>query len=341
MDTAVTSDGTEVVNVGVVGAGAMGAAHIRTLTDWVPAARVVSVYDADLRRAKELASEVGAEAGSSADAVIGSDCVDAVIIAAPDRLHEELVLTALTAGKPALCEKPLATNVEASRRIVEAEVAHGSALIRVGFMRRFDPGYVELRRIVTARQIGRPRVMHCVHRNAYAHHEATSDGVIVNSMVHELDIVPWLLDDPLAAITVAAPNVPGGQLLDPQVALLDTRGGSVVTVEVFVNAGYGYDVRCEVVGDAGTARLTPPYGVSLRRDGSDGLMVSDDFVKRFTDAYRLELAAWIGGIRTGEVNGPTAWDGHRANVAAAAGVESLRSGRRVEIPLEDMPELYR
>ena len=63
--------------------------------------------------------------------------------------------------------------------------------------------------------------------------------------------MPWLLDDPLGAITVFAPRVPEGALRDPQVAVLETAGGILVTVEVFVNARYGYDVHCEVVGDRG------------------------------------------------------------------------------------------
>jgi myo-inositol 2-dehydrogenase / D-chiro-inositol 1-dehydrogenase len=70
-------------------------------------------------------------------------------------------------------------------------------------------------------------------------------------------------------------------------------------------------------------------------------MVSDDFVRRFIDAYRIELADWVANVRLGQVLGPTVWDGHRANVAAAAGVESLHSGVRVAIPNPEPPELYR
>ena len=73
----------------------------------------------------------------------------------------------------------------------------------------------------------------------------------MNSMIHEFDSVPWLLDDRLVAVTVFAPKVPDGALQDPQVAVLETAGGIVVTVEVFVNARYGYDIQCEVIGDRG------------------------------------------------------------------------------------------
>jgi myo-inositol 2-dehydrogenase/D-chiro-inositol 1-dehydrogenase len=207
-------------------------------------------------------------------------------------------------------------------------------------MRRFDPAYLRLRRAVLDGEVGQVRAGHCLHRNMDAHPSATSEGVLVNSMVHEFDSVPWLLDDPLAAVTVFAPRVPAGALQDVQVAVLETRGGAVVTVEVSVNAGYGYDIHTEVTGTEGTLALTPPYGLAERRNQVDGRRVDADFVARFADAYRLELAAWVEGIRSGSDPSPSAWDGHLANLAAFAAVESLRTGARVEIPQHPRPALY-
>ncbi len=334
-------DPTSTLRVGVIGVGAMGTAHVRTLASWVPGAQVVAVHDAAPDRAADVAAEVGADVADSADQLIRADEVDAVVVAAPDPVHEELALSCLDAGKPVLCEKPLAVDVAGSRRIVDAEVAGGRRRVQVGFMRRYDHGFRQLRALVAAGELGAPRVVHCVHRNPHAHPSASSEGVVVNSMIHDLDTAAWLLGEPLAAITLTVPRRPRGELLDPQVAVVESVSGVIVTVEVFVNARYGYDVACEVVGDAGTARLTPPYGISRRREGTDGLEVTSDFVARFADAYRVELAAWVAAARTQEVAGPTAWDGHRAGVAAAAGVMSLRTGGRVAIADEQTPTLYR
>lgn len=331
---------TDVLRVGVLGTGAMGASHARTLASWVPAARVTGVYDADTDRAGQVGAGVGAAALDSADALIGSSDVDAVVIASPDPLHAEQVLGCIDAGKPVLCEKPLASDVEGSRRVLDAEDTyareHGRRLVQIGFMRRYDPAFVALRAHVAAGGIGTPRVVHCVHRNVLAHPAQTSDMNVTGSMVHELDSVPWLLDDPVAAITVRSPrDGSDGALLDPLVALLELASGVLCTVEVFVNARYGYDVRCEVVGDEGTVRLTPPYGLGVRAPSStggvSGVQVAGDFVGRFADAYRLELAAWTDGCLRGEVDGPGAGDGHRANLVAAAGVESLHTGACVAV----------
>jgi myo-inositol 2-dehydrogenase/D-chiro-inositol 1-dehydrogenase len=333
------TSGQPPVRVGVIGTGAMGASHVRTLAAWVPGAEVVAVNDVDASRAEQLAVEVGA-AYVAVDELIGSDQVDAVVVASPDGTHEQLVLSCLAARKPVLCEKPLALGVAGSQRIVDAEAVLGRRLVQVGFMRRYDSAYVQLRDLRRSGGLGATRAVHCVHRNALAYPDATSDGVIANSMIHELDIVPWLLDDPLVDITVVPPARVGDGLVDLQVALLETASGVAVTVEVFVNAGYGYDVRCEIVADAGTARLTPPYGLARRGDGSDGAVVSSDFVARFADAYRAELAAWVAAAARGAVDGADAWAGHRANVCADAGIESRHSGTRVSIPWEDPPPLY-
>ncbi|MGA8245991.1 MAG: Gfo/Idh/MocA family oxidoreductase [Nocardioides sp.] len=328
------------LRVGVIGTGAMGAAHVEHLARWAQGAVVTRVHDVDSERARTVADTVGATPAPSAEALIGADDVDAVLVAAPDPLHEELALACLAAGKPTLCEKPLATSLEGSRRVVETEMAGGRRLIQLGFMRRFDPAYVQLREAVLGGGIGTVRAAHCLHRNAHSHPSHTDEGVLVNSMIHEFDCVPWLLDDPIAAVTVFAPRVAEGALKDVQVAVLETVGGAVVTVEVSVNARYGYDVHTEVAGTAGTVSLMPPYGVSVRRDGVDGRLVSSDGTRRFVDAYRIEVAAWVSSIRTGVPQGPSAWDGHLANRTAFAAVDSLHGAGRVEVPQEPRPAFY-
>jgi myo-inositol 2-dehydrogenase/D-chiro-inositol 1-dehydrogenase len=330
----------EPVRIGVIGTGAMGAAHVGNLASWVTGAAVTQIFDVDTERAKAVADGVGASAAPTTEALIGSDEVDAVLIAAPDPLHEGLALACLAAGKPTLLEKPIATSLEGSRRVVDAEVAGGRRLIQLGFMRRFDPAYVALREAVGGGSIGTVRAAHCLHRNAHSHPSHTDEGLLVNSMIHEFDCVPWLLDDPIAAVTVFVPRFDEGALKDVQVAVLETAGGSVVTVEVSINAQYGYDVHTEVTGTLGTVSLLPPYGVSVRRDGVDGRVVGSDGTLRFEDAYRIELGAWVRGIRSGTPSGPTAWDGYLANVAAFSAVESLHGGGRVEVPQPARPALY-
>jgi myo-inositol 2-dehydrogenase/D-chiro-inositol 1-dehydrogenase len=335
----------ETVRVGVIGAGAMGAAHVENLARWVPGARVTQIFDVDRERATSIAEGVGGAAADTAESLIESPEVDAVLIAAPDPLHEPLTLACIAAGKPTLLEKPLASTVDGGRRVVEAEVAAGRRLVQLGFMRRFDPAYLALREAVLGGSIGRVRAAHFIHRNPHQHSSHTDESVLFGSMIHEFDCVPWMLDDPLTAVTVFPARPEEGGLKDLQVAVFETAGGVVVTIEVFVNAQYGYDIHTEVVGTESTASLTQPYGVSVRRslsqtDGVDGRVVTKDGTLRYQDAYRIEVGAWVAAIRSGVPVGPSAWDGHLANVAAFAAIDSLHDGGRVVVPLEDRPALY-
>jgi myo-inositol 2-dehydrogenase/D-chiro-inositol 1-dehydrogenase len=327
------------VRVGVVGAGAMGSAHVRTIADSVPHGFVTTVFDLDADRAAVAASSAGATLAGSAEELVLSDEVDAVLVASPDFTHADLVLACLKARKPVLCEKPLALTAPEALRVVDAEVILGRRLVQVGFMRRYDPAFADLRRAVTDGRLGDIRLVHAVHRNVSSTTSTDDAGLVTGSMVHELDIIPWLLNDQVRAVRVESPVTSGFR--DPQQATVWTRGGVMATVEVFVNAAYGYDVQCEVVGTGGTAALGPARSLSSRIAGVEGRTLGGDFVAHFADAYRIELAAWIRTCLAGEPpNGPSAWDGYLANLAAEAGVRSLASGLREEVDPGVRPGIY-
>jgi myo-inositol 2-dehydrogenase / D-chiro-inositol 1-dehydrogenase len=326
------------VNVGVIGAGAMGSAHVATIARAVTAARVVAVADVDLARAAAVA-RAGRASAVHADPLdlIADPAVDAVLIASITETHEALVLAALDAGKPVFCEKPLAETADGARRVVEAEAALGRGLVQLGFMRRYDAGYRELKRLVDEGEVGDPLLVHCAHRNPGLPGLFGSEKALTESVVHEVDIVRWLLGQEIAAVTVLAPrptrHAPPGTR-DPLVVLLETDGGVLVDVESFIRAWYGYDIRCEVVGETGTLALAPQSPASVRLDGRETSTVPASFQERFAEAYRDELQAWVDGLRDGRPSGPTAWDGYAANAVTDACLRSLASGRRTEVRLE-------
>jgi myo-inositol 2-dehydrogenase / D-chiro-inositol 1-dehydrogenase len=325
------------IRVGIIGTGVMGADHARILSGSISGATLGAVFDVDAARAAAAAD--GARVLDDPFGLINDVDVDAVLIASSDETHEKFVLAALAAGRPVLCEKPLASDLAGCRRIVDAEVSSGRRLVSVGFMRRYDAGYAELKRTLDAGAIGAALVLHCVHRNISAPDWFRSDMVITNSSGHEIDITRWLLSEEIAAITVHRPRR-SGELQDPVLLVLETASGVVVDVEVFVNAGYGYDVRCELVGERGTVTLVPDAPALLRRDGVASTPLPVDWRDRFADAYRRELQDWVDGIRAGETRGASAWDGYVATAVAEAGVAALSRGR-VPVELAPKPQLYK
>jgi myo-inositol 2-dehydrogenase / D-chiro-inositol 1-dehydrogenase len=322
------------VNVGVIGAGNMGADHVATLHRHVSGAAVRIVADVDGGRAASAAAVADARATDDAARLIADPEVDAVVIASADATHADLAIAALRAGKPVLCEKPLAPTVAECLRVAAAEteaVGDGTPLVSVGFMRRFDPGYRELKAALQAGDCGTPLLLHCVHRGVSAAPETTDDMTITNSAVHEFDIVAWLLEAPVVEAGWQAPRsspaVPG--LQDPQLVLLRTADGVLATVEAFLNAGYGYDVRCEVVGDRGALSLATPAPVVRDLDGARSVGYAADWRTRFADAYRLELQAWVDAVAAGRPSPlPTARDGVIAAAVSEAVLTSMHEGGR-------------
>lgn len=326
------------LSIGVIGTGNIGAAHAHSLAHEVSGAYVSWVYDADESRAHALADAVGAKAASSAEDVI--DACEAIVIASPDALHAAQAIRCLEAQRPTLCEKPLAPTVADAARVVDAEVALGRRLLSLGFMRRFDPGYVDLKAAIPS--VGTPLIVHNVHRNTFAPYGLTSAGTLTNSAIHELDINRWLLDEEYATVQVIVgrpgPDTPEGEF-DPMLIILTTHGGTLVEIEAFVNARYGYEVRCEVVASNGTIDMGDGAFITRRSERSVGHDVPELWLGRFGEAYRRELQAWVDATHRGEASGATAWDGLVATVTANAAVRSISDGPQA-IDLPPRPVLY-
>jgi myo-inositol 2-dehydrogenase / D-chiro-inositol 1-dehydrogenase len=337
------------LSIGVIGTGIMGADHVKTITTAVSGAEIGAVADIDPKRAEAVASRVhGAKAFASAELLIESPEVDAVIIASSDATHAQYVTACISARKPVLCEKPLAPTVAECEQILRLEEAAGIRMVQVGFMRRFDPGYVELRTRIASGQVGTPVLAHCVHRNVDVPAGWTSETTVVSSASHEIDVMPWVFGRDIIRVTWLSP---GREILrDPQMVIMELEGGALVFDELFMKSGYGYEIRCEVVGTAGTIELAPTARVVTRSH----LKVSRDFPPdwrgRFADAYRRELQTWVDAVtrwrsgdgkNAGPVDGPDAWDGYRAALVAQTVLLSMAQGIPVAVEPMEVSELYK
>jgi myo-inositol 2-dehydrogenase/D-chiro-inositol 1-dehydrogenase len=330
------------IRIGVIGTGVMGADHARTLGKHVSGVILRSVYDADTARAKAVAGETGAETvAPSPTALIADKTVDAVLIASPDATHKELVLACLAAKKPVLCEKPLAPTPAECLDVIGAEARLGKRLVQVGYMRRFDPSYMDMKAARRSGQLGKALMFHCVHRNVSAPSWFDARMAVTNSAVHEFDIARWLLDDELTNVQAYAPGDSQAEAGSPVFLVLSTAKGLLVTIEVFNNAGYGYDVRGELVCEKGTLSLRQPGAIESNANLARTIAYPADWRPRFAIAYRLQLDAWVRSLDAETFDGASAWDGYAASAVAEAGVRSLAESRLAAIELADRPPLYR
>ncbi|MGF0173443.1 Gfo/Idh/MocA family protein [Streptomyces sp. Marseille-Q5077] len=332
------------VRVGVIGAGWIGQEHIRRLTDVVTGAEVTAVTDIDTARAEEAAALVGARVVPDGAGLIEAEDVDAVLVTSWGPTHAEHVLNAVAAGKPVFCEKPLATTAEDCLKIVEAETAHSRRLVQVGFMRRYDAGYRQMKQVIESGRIGEPLIVHCAHRNPAVPESYISPMAALDTAVHEVDVLRWLLDDEIVSTQVVTPRATSkrfAHLRDPQIMLFETAKGVRIDLEIFVNCQYGYDIQCETVGEEGLVRLPDPAAAGVRTAGQHSTEVLTDWVGRFREAFDTEFREWIAGVAAGdEPTGPSAWDGYAATVITAATVEALESGRVVATDLKPRPACY-
>ena len=183
-----------IIKIGVIGTGGMGGSHVSNITNEVASAHVVALMDVDRARMKEVAAQCGAtHTFAECNELITPPDVEAVLIAAPDRFHAALEISCIAAGKPVLCEKPLAITAAEAHKVVEAEVAGGRRLVKLGFMREYAPAHVRVKQLIDSGELGKVTAFRGVHINPPTSEPRQVDEVITNSVVHDIHSARWLM----------------------------------------------------------------------------------------------------------------------------------------------------
>jgi predicted dehydrogenase len=196
------------LRVGVVGVGALGQHHARVYAQ-LPDVRLVGVHDTSPERAAEVAGRHGTRVFAEVEALL--DEVDAVSVAVPTVDHHRTALAALQAGKDVLVEKPMAATLAEADDLIRVAAERG-VLLQVGHIERFNP-VVD----VLGEHAGRPRFIE-VHRLASFSPRSLDIDVVLDLMIHDLDIVLWL--DGSDPVQVDAVGVP---VLTPRADIANAR----------------------------------------------------------------------------------------------------------------------
>lgn len=333
------------VKIGVIGTGMIGAEHARRITQALTGGEIVAVTDVNQDQARALVDnlQLNAKVYDNGHDLIRAGDVDAVLVTSWGPTHEEYVLSAIEAGKYVFCEKPLATTAEGCKHIIDAEMAAGKRMVQVGFMRRYDSGYLLMKEALDSNRLGAPLMVHAAHRNARVPEAYVTPMAIHDTLIHELDVFRWLLDDDYVTAQVVFPRKTRhahSKVADPQVVLLETGKGVRIDVEVFVNCQYGYDIQCSIVGEEGIANLPEPQSLQFRQNAKLSTDILVDWKQRFIDAFDVELQEFINSVQAEAISGPSSWDGYAAAIAGDACVKAQESGQIEPVTMPVRPDFY-
>ena len=321
------------------GAGRIGAIHAANLAA-TPQTQLRYVVDVNAAAAQALAARHGAQVTDVATALADRD-VDAVIIASSTDTHADLAIAAARAGKAIFCEKPIDLSLKRVDACLAA-VKKAKVPMFVGFNRRFDPSFSELRARIGRGEIGAVEQVIISSRDPGlppVSYLKVSGGQFRDMTIHDFDMARWLLgEEPVELFAY------GSCLVDPAVGkigdtdsamvLLKTASGKLAHINNSRRASYGYDQRIEVHGAKG--RLMAGNRTATTVEVATAAAVATDkplyfFLERYADAYRAELAAFVDAVVNKKPVPVGAEDGRQAIVLAEAAVKSLKTGRPVKL----------
>jgi myo-inositol 2-dehydrogenase/D-chiro-inositol 1-dehydrogenase len=325
------------LNLALIGAGRIGRVHAASIVAR-PDCRLASVSDAMPEAARSLAAETGARV-APAEAAIADPATDAVLICAPTDVHAELIEAAARAGKPVFCEKPVDLDAQRIRACLDVVSKAGIPLM-IGFNRRFDPSFRDLKRRIEAGRIGKVELVSIISKDpgppplAYI---SRSGGLFRDMMIHDLDMARHLLgEEPVAVHALGSalvdPAIGAAGDVDTAAVLLKTASGRIASITNSRRAAYGYDQRIEVHGETGmlmAGNRQATTVIEANAAGFAGDPALPFFLERYAEAYRAELDAFLVAIRGGTQPSPDGEDGLKAQILADAATRSAETGQAV------------
>lgn len=246
---------------GVVGCGVIGPRHAQVASA-LPNARFVACTDVVPDRAKALADAHGGEFEADLDALLSRDDVDVVSVCVPSGLHAEVAVPAAEAGKHLVVEKPIDISLAAADRLIGA-VDRAGVKMTVISQHRFDPGLVELRRLLDAGTLG--RVVLGDARVKWYRSQAYYDsgdwrgtwaldggGALMNQGVHYTDLLRWCMGQASEVAAVTATETHEIETEDVALAVIRFASGAVGSLEASTAVYPGFRERLEISGTRGT-----------------------------------------------------------------------------------------
>ncbi len=330
------------LGLGVIGLGRLGSSYAKYLNGRIVGARLVAVSDVNEEALSSLAAELGvSKKYSHYQDLIADAEVEGVVIVSPTSTHQEIVAAAAKHGKAIFCEKPLSISLAAAQEMQHIVEATG-IFFQMGFMRRFDKGYLAAKHKIEQGEIGTPVVFKSSSRDPFRPSleyldPAHSGGLFVDCGIHDLDLGRWYMGD-IASVysiggTLAYPEMKAIGDIDNAITSIYFTSGALGTIDLSRNGVYGYDIRTEILGTEGTLKIgylreTPILMMNKKGITHDTVPY---FTERFEQAYISQLQDFVENVREQKPPAVTCADGVAALQASAAATLSFKENRPVEL----------
>lgn len=332
------------VRIGIVGLGRLGKRHAENLLQRVPGATLVAAAS-PVAAERDWARAAGVAAVyEDLPALLAHPGLDAVWLVTPTSLHAEQVVAALEAGKHVFCEKPLALEVADCDRVIEVARRRPGQVAMIGFMRRFDPGFAEARRLLDAGELGTPFRLHFDAHDPidpdgfFVRFAPTSGGLFLDCCIHDVDLARWLLDGARARRVSASgtrlmyPGLADCNDIDTGVATVEFSNGVVASFHVSRTSHRGYEAALDLTGTRGAVSVGRGItALPLVREAGNARHATGlpDFFARFSEAFLHEARAFVDAVRAGGPSPLSLEDAREATRLAVAMREALASGATV------------
>ncbi len=320
----------------VVGLGRAGRIHAESMQA-LPQFQLKYVVDTDEQVAKEMGQKYNATALQNINEALQDDTLDAVVIASPTDAHYDYICQALEAGKHVFTEKPLGHSLAQVKHCFDLAAENNLAL-HLGFQRRFDPNFIELKQQLSS--LGDARIVKTSSRDnprpsiAYL---SISGNIFHDMLIHDFDMLCYLFgtDAPETVYTC-------GHTYDPEIAAIGDHDTVMVTLQ-YANgmmccidtsriSAPGYDQRIEVFGANGMAiaENLPEHHVKVyNHQGAHQAKAAHSFPERYKGVYQKELDYFGHGIANSIANNVSKEEAVLSHLIADAALLSAQQGRVV------------
>ena len=329
------------LNVGIIGAGRIGQVHAKSITYHIPQAKIVAISDIYYEGAKKVAESLGIpNAYEDYHEILNNPEIDAVLICSSTDTHADIAVEAAESGKHIFCEKPVDLTVAKIKKVIAA-VEKAGVKLQIGFNRRYDHNFAEIKRLANEGKLGKLQTIKITSRDPEPpsiDYVKVSGGIFLDMTVHDFDMARFIGGEveevyANAAVTVDEAIGEAGDV-DTALIALKFKNGAIGVIDNCRKACYGYDQRLEVFGTCGQASAANDTPTNVSYINESGNMTDKPlyfFLERYMQSFTDEMTEFINAVQNNEQTKTTVNDGLEALRLGLAAKLSVKEHRPVKL----------